>query len=102
MRRTWNHRIAKLIDVPEQVKKFYGLSPACSVAKCDNSPAYCIEYDYVTGKRGRVSYVVRFYCQKHAESFCRKHNIDITTAPEMPWSEHYCPKRNQKFAIGGK
>lgn len=88
MKHTWNHKVAKVTGVPEQKQTPYGLHPVCSVSKCDLPQEYFVQYDYVTGKRGRVSSQGRYYCKSHAEKFCKKHNIKIEEVGEISWKVH--------------
>ncbi len=56
----------------------------CSAPKCSEQRTVWCTYDYVTGRRGRVSSAQRGYCDSHAEKFAKKHRIEIEGEQERP------------------
>src|SRR5262245_7627322 len=47
----------------------------CSIGRCHSVALFCATYDYITGRRGNVSYQARQLCPKHAEAFRKKYGL---------------------------
>jgi len=72
---SWGHRIRPLNhqEMSDQAAREGGWS--CSVGKNHGPVAYIAEYDYVTGRAGRVTTARRMLCEAHAIEFCRRHGM---------------------------
>jgi hypothetical protein len=64
----FNYGIARVPDLG-------GEPLTCSARHCQEPPNYYARYDYVTGRRGRITTASRYYCQAHAEAFARRHGF---------------------------
>lgn len=54
----------------------------CSAAKCSAPSEWEHSFDYVTGRKGRVSTVHRYLCGKHAARVAAIHGISVDGLPE--------------------
>lgn len=76
--KSWNHTLIVLPDDDPL------LGTPCS-NRCVEPIRYEGSYEYVTGKRGRVSWTRRLMCAKHAEKWAQKYGLAppgvVNTAP---------------------
>jgi hypothetical protein len=66
------HRVPRTLDQMIDSGRLF-----CSRPKCPERPAYTYTYNYVTGRRGRVSSQRRHLCAKHAELVCRDYGLEV-------------------------
>lgn len=52
--------------------------PNCSGRACNEKPVFSTRYLYVTGRAGRVTDRVQYWCQAHGEKFAGKHGLTCT------------------------
>lgn len=74
-----NHRILLISNAPASVEHLW---QQCSIRGCKAPYLYLTASDYVTGRRGRVSWRKRYLCSGHAERWCIQHGVtldDVTT-----------------------
>jgi hypothetical protein len=88
-KKSWNHQIAPL----PYIHNTAGEPRQCTVAhKCRDTAHYAVSYNYVSGRRGRVTRNERTACNYHAEKFCRRHEIPVFPAHpnlrEHKWHPH--------------
>lgn len=76
MSNSWGHNITIL-------KKCSPWEDQCTAGRrCRLGPSrYRISYEYVTGRRGRVSTAERYACVEHAERFALKHGLELPQGP---------------------
>ena len=75
---SWNHRIVRISDAPDVADEEW---KRCSTRSCLHPYKYWAAYDYVTGRRGRVSWQRRLLCAIHTEKWCKKHRVLMTEIP---------------------
>jgi hypothetical protein len=91
--RSWAHRIARLDREVTRLPAYTCYNgrvvperwaPYCngSRGKCGAKPEYALVYDYVTGRRGRVSSATRHYCFDHAVEAAKRHGIEHFSGPQ--------------------
>jgi len=73
---SFNYRI-KLLP-PDKRGNFF----RCAAARCQEWAIYLGQYDYITGRAGRMGTSNRPLCRVHAEKWARKHGL------ELPEVEH--------------
>jgi|GEM_PF-6625045 len=59
----------------------------CSAPRCQEPPNYYGRYDYVTGRRGRITTASRYYCLAHAEAFARTHGLAWPPTIGLPYRQ---------------
>lgn len=64
----------------------------CSSPRCHNRPVFHATYDYVTGRKGRVSWARKDYCVDHARKFAAKN--------DLPFDEQEIPAVEETPAAG--
>lgn len=94
MGKAWGHHVRKLTDAEIQKQEYIGQSwykfkqdhPStsftlsendciqserkCRISKtCQNQSAYLLTYQYVTGRRGRVTFAEKPICEHHAKKY---------------------------------
>ena len=100
MGQSWGHRIAKLIGAGEPKLTNTGNCDvrhqiwirACSATGCNGPREFIVEWDYVTGSRGRASSQTRLYCFEHARRWCDRHGIDMAKAPKINYADWASPR----------
>jgi hypothetical protein len=101
MSRSWNHYIRKLSEGElagmrrraddserwaaehpnfQRSERYRRFEEQCRSAKCMELAVYLAAYDYVTGRKGRVSYRCRFLCEAHGQRFATKYKLPIQEA----------------------
>jgi hypothetical protein len=50
-------------------------SPNCSGRNCDNEPTYASRYLYTTGRAGRVTDRIQYWCKACAEAWAKRHSL---------------------------
>jgi hypothetical protein len=73
--RSWNHQVYRL-DEPT-VDRYDRFGTTCATGKCQHLPTHATRWDYITGRRARVSDTTRNVCTAHAEKFAKKHTLAI-------------------------
>ena len=80
MSKSWNHTMF-LYSRPHDTN---GEPIRCTARRhCPRPIRYRIAYDYVTGRKGRVSSAARTACFEHALQFARDYKIDIPKAAPL-------------------
>jgi hypothetical protein len=73
---SFNHRVFRLPDKTIDYNDRFG-GTCRATRKCEVLATHLTEYDYVTGRSGRVSDSGKQVCQPHAEKFATKHGVTI-------------------------
>lgn len=60
-------------------------SPNCSGRSCEAQPQYASRYSYVTGRAGRITDRIQYWCPKCAEAWAKRHKVEFKPLP--PTSE---------------
>lgn len=79
---SFNHRVCQLPGKTIDYNDRFGVVCRAS-KKCVELATHLIEYDYVTGRSGRISDAGKQVCQTHAERFATKYSVTMG-APHAP------------------
>jgi hypothetical protein len=71
MSTSWNHRLL----LPTEHDRINFLHRQTCSRRCPEPPRYLYRYDYITGRRGRVSWAERNVCEAHARKIAAKHGL---------------------------
>lgn len=87
MGQSWNHRIARMPFDEEQTYARLGWTCAgrANGSRCPERATWTASYDYVTGKRGRVSSSDRHLCDGHAQRFAAQHDLELDVTPQRDY-----------------
>jgi len=105
-KRSWGHHMVGVITSPDDQKFIketlqmkYDHGPIkCSASKCNNQSTHICEWNYITGRKGRISSARRHYCFDHAKAFAVRNNIDFDNVPKVLWSDCYTGIEKWAFA----
>lgn len=75
MARSWNHRVFRL--AAQVVDRYDRFGTTCASGRCQHLPTHATWWNYVTGRRGRVSDTTRHVCTEHGERFARTHGLTV-------------------------
>lgn len=97
----YNHRF-KALEQREQFRNTNRDVHICSRCRTTTSrprqPAVILAcYDYVTGKSGRVTTSEVYVCREHAESYARKHKLDLNA--QMLGLKHYFIEKMKDYVV---
>lgn len=74
----FNYRVYPRASPPPRYSLFFFVATRCTVGrKCTNPAEYAVVWDYVTGRRGRVSSAARAACKMHMIEFARRHGLEV-------------------------
>lgn len=70
------HRIVHLPDPPE-LPKFCNAGRTKIRPACGGVIEFALQYEYVTGRAGRVATATRYVCREHARKWGIKHDAGL-------------------------
>ncbi|MGH7743371.1 MAG: hypothetical protein ACREQ5_00915 [Candidatus Dormibacteria bacterium] len=84
---SWGHAVGTL-TVAQRTYRLYPrdvlsllVAEECTTRGCGGPVTHWVGYRYVTGAQGRVATNWRKVCERHAQGFAVRWDVDVTTAP---------------------
>ena len=98
----FNHRWYKVLDYPAPIQKEWGWDNNCCARQCRGQQVVALAiYDYITGRRGRVSDRRQYLCQAHLDAWLKK-NPEAKQGLDLRWNKDKAFVEPAQVAQGGE